>query len=305
MRTICGPTWSARRTRVPTPWSRRRPRGVAFVITALLKKAVELNPNFANAYADLSQVMSRRNAPIEATLPLARRAMSLEPSEANHRINAGWLLVSANRLAEAKVEAQRALALADDDKERERAQELLAAASRSQTTGPAREAGPEQACEAGQGPACLLAGLVLRDGTNGTTDPARAAQFFEKACAAGELDGCVAFGLVLERGEGVAKDPKRSVEVLSRACDGGLPQGCSELGYLHLGRGTVQGRKQAAVLLRRACEGVDAPACNALATLYETGLGVVRNLAQARNLYAQACAAGYQPACPKAPTSRK
>jgi TPR repeat protein len=273
---------------------------------AALKKAVELNPNFADAYTDLSWVMSKRNAPIDTTLPLARRAVSLEPTEADHRINAGWLLVSANRLAEGKVEAQRALALAGDDKDRGRAQELLAAASTPQSAGPAHaRIGPEQACEAGQGSACLVAGIVLRDGTNGTTDPARAAQFFEKACGAGELDGCVALGLALERGEGVAKDPKRSVEVLSRACDGGLPQGCSELGYLHLGRGTVQGRKQAAALLRRACEGGDAPACNALATLYETGLGVVKSLTQARNLYAQACAAGYQPACPKAPTPRK
>ena len=272
---------------------------------AELKKAVALNTSFADAYTDLSWVMSKRKAPIETTLPLARRAVSLEPTDANHHVNAGWLLLAANRLAEAKAEAQQALALADDDKDRGRAQELLAAASRAPSAVPAHQDDPQQACEAGHGPACLLAGLALRDGANGITDRARAAQLFEKACAAGELDGCVALGLALERGDGVAKDPKRSVEVLSRTCEGGLPQGCSELGYVYVGRGTVEGRKRAAVLLRRACEGGDAPACDGLGTLYETGLGVIKNLKQARDLYAQACAAGYQPACPKAASPEK
>ncbi len=266
---------------------------------AALKTAIELNPNFADAYAELSWVMSKRKANIETTLPLARRAVSLEPSEANHRLNAGWLLLAANRLAEAATEAQQALALADDERDRGRAQELLAAASDRSSASPVHEVGPEKACEAGQGQACLIAGLRLREGTHGSPDQAGAARYFEKACQAGELAGCVALGLALERGEGVAKDLKRSVELLSRACDGGLPQGCSELGYVHLGRGTPAGRKLAATLLRRACEAGEAPACGALASLYETGLGVVKDLKRARDLNAQACAAGHQPACEK------
>ncbi len=282
------------------------PEGLARAEVAL-KRAVELNPHSAYAHTELSWVMAHQKAPIDTTLPLAERAMSLEPMEADHRINAGWLLLSANRLAEARAEAQRALALAADERDRSRARELLGATSSRAPnemrpgSAPVPVPDPEPACAAGQASACVAAGVALRDGTRGIRDVARAAQLFEKACGAGELAGCVALGLALDQGEGVPKDAARALEHLTRACDGGLAQGCAELGYVQLGQGTPRGYQQAAASLRRACDGGDAQGCSGLAALYEAGLGVARDQARAHKLYAQACAAGYQPACANAP----
>lgn len=58
-------------------------------------------------------------------LALIRRAIMLEPREASHRLRAGGVLLQQGKVDEARVDAQAALTLAVDDRERAAAQNLL------------------------------------------------------------------------------------------------------------------------------------------------------------------------------------
>ena len=60
-----------------------------------------------------------------ALVALIRRAISIEPRESLHRLRAAAVLGAHGKLAEAKADAQAALALATDDDERKRAQSML------------------------------------------------------------------------------------------------------------------------------------------------------------------------------------
>ena len=55
---------------------------------AAFRRAVELNASFAGAHASLARAMAKRGAPLAETLPLALRAVELEPAEVEHRLTA-------------------------------------------------------------------------------------------------------------------------------------------------------------------------------------------------------------------------
>jgi TPR repeat protein len=58
-----------------------------------------------------------------------------------------------------------------------------------------------------------------------------------------------------------------------------------------------QDLRRAARLFDRACAGGVPESCAMLASMYESGVGVARNLGRAGSLYGMACAAGHRPAC--------
>jgi tetratricopeptide (TPR) repeat protein len=92
-------------------------------IDTLLSKAIERNVRYAAAYAWLGDIRAARGAP--SGMGLIRRAIALEPREARHRLRAAHVLIREGRPAEARIEAQAALKLAEDEQERRDAQELL------------------------------------------------------------------------------------------------------------------------------------------------------------------------------------
>ena len=93
-------------------------------IDGLLSKAIERNIRYAAAYAWLGEIRAANGTP-DVGLGLIRRAISLEPRHASHRLRAAHVLLDQNKPHEARADAQAALALADDDRERREAQQLL------------------------------------------------------------------------------------------------------------------------------------------------------------------------------------
>lgn len=90
---------------------------------ALLSKAIERNERFAVAYGWLGDLRAARKQP--NGLEFIRRAIVLEPMQPHHRLRAASVLLQDGKAAEARVEAQAALTLAEDDGDRRQAQALL------------------------------------------------------------------------------------------------------------------------------------------------------------------------------------
>ena len=92
---------------------------------ARLKRATELNPEFAEAYSALAQLYVLRGDKLEAALDLTRMAAKLEPGVFSHKVNIGYVLLRMQRTADAKALGVRLQALARTDEERSAAQAYL------------------------------------------------------------------------------------------------------------------------------------------------------------------------------------
>lgn len=98
-----------------------------------LTRAVQLNPRFASAYAALGEARSALKEPPDATLPLVRRAISLEPSNPWHRLAAARVHWRSGNLDEAAAEVRTALRVADTDEARDRARDLASQIEKART----------------------------------------------------------------------------------------------------------------------------------------------------------------------------
>jgi tetratricopeptide (TPR) repeat protein len=74
-----------------------------------LRRALNLNPDFAPALAKLAFVYGEQNANLEEALRLTQRAIELEPKNPYHYINAGHFLLSMDRFDEAREYGQKGL----------------------------------------------------------------------------------------------------------------------------------------------------------------------------------------------------
>jgi Flp pilus assembly protein TadD len=92
---------------------------------ASLEKAVQLNSQFAPAYESLAQAYSRSPETQKQAVSAAIKAVQLDPATLSYSINLAYLLVSSNRLPEARIMAQRILAAATSPGEKEVANSLL------------------------------------------------------------------------------------------------------------------------------------------------------------------------------------
>src|SRR5262249_19835863 len=90
---------------------------------------------------------------------------------------------------------------------------------------------------------------------------------------------------------------QRSHDDLQTNCDRGVIRDCLTLGFqLAYGAGTHD-YQSGRTLLKRACDGGELFACPYLGALYEKGLGVAKDAAQALSIYRSACDAGNPLAC--------
>jgi TPR repeat protein len=228
---------------------------------AALRRAVELNPAFADAHATLARVMAERGAPLADTLPLAARAAQLEPGEIEHSLNALRLTAWAGGVAEARKQAETLLARTSGE-DRAKVEALVA-----ELTGDRPPIGVEAdvgaTCAGGDAEACASLARSLERGEGPAANPARAARLYEGACATGDRDACGRLGALLREGRGVAKDTRRAHTLLARACNGGSPFACGELGALLLegGQGVPADPERGRALLERACELGHAESC--------------------------------------------
>ncbi|MBZ5701275.1 MAG: tetratricopeptide repeat protein [Acidobacteriia bacterium] len=77
--------------------------------TSDLEKAIQINPNFAPAYATLSFFYLARPETKDKAFSAAKRAVELAPGELQYAINLGHILLALNRVEDAGILAQRIL----------------------------------------------------------------------------------------------------------------------------------------------------------------------------------------------------
>jgi len=92
-----------------------------------LRRAIELNVNFAPAYSALAHLYVLRDEKLEDALALAGKAAMLEPGVQAHVINIGYVLLRMRNMKEAARIAERSLSQARTPEELQAAHQLLAA----------------------------------------------------------------------------------------------------------------------------------------------------------------------------------
>ncbi len=125
---------------------------------------------------------------------------------------------------------------------------------------------------------------------------------FERGCALGDPSSCDSVAIVyLYRPKVAKRDRAAARRWWTRACDGGLTESCEQLAaLLVVGKDGMEKDVAGALDLRtRACDTADYT-CGALAQMIADGVGVRPDPARARELYARACKAGDDDACPAA-----
>ncbi len=95
-----------------------------------LRKAIELNAEFAPAYSALAGHYAMRGIKMEDALQLATKAAQLEPGVLVHHINAARVLLRMERAEEAEGVAQRSLKAARNDNDRTMILDFLSEATR-------------------------------------------------------------------------------------------------------------------------------------------------------------------------------
>ncbi len=90
-----------------------------------LKKAIELNPNFAPAYTVLAQLYVVRGEHLDEAMAAARKAVQLEPGNLSHHLSVANVLMRMERIADAQTLVERVLAAAKKLEDRMEAEQFL------------------------------------------------------------------------------------------------------------------------------------------------------------------------------------
>jgi TPR repeat protein len=145
-------------------------------------------------------------------------------------------------------------------------------------------------CNTGDAKACNFVGAIYATGLQGVKiDVVQAYTFFQKACNGGHATGCGNLANAFYNGLGVTADRARAVQLYQRACDlGGVPA-CVDLGVIYRD-GKVQAKNPtyAAQIFQRACD-LSAASCVSIASMYEMGIGVTKDIPRAVSLYQRSC----------------
>jgi tetratricopeptide (TPR) repeat protein len=108
-------------------------RGEDAAIESNLRRSIELNPEFAPGYDTLAMFYAMRNRRLDEAHTLDLRAVELEPSRLNFRIDCAYVLTEQRQFAEAIGVLQTALRLARTPQEVEAVQTPLAGLEKYQT----------------------------------------------------------------------------------------------------------------------------------------------------------------------------
>jgi tetratricopeptide (TPR) repeat protein len=90
-----------------------------------LRRAIQLNPDFALAYSMLALAYAAHDARLEEALRLARHAVELEPGTLEHQLRVGSVLLRMDRVEGAQHIAQRVRAAAKTEEDRVAATDFL------------------------------------------------------------------------------------------------------------------------------------------------------------------------------------
>jgi TPR repeat protein len=90
-----------------------------------------------------------------------------------------------------------------------------------------------QACDMGDGPACVFAGQMHEYAHGTPKDDARAATLYGRACDLRWAAGCYNLAIMVDRGRGVPQDRARAADLYQTACTAGAKQACDKAKELH------------------------------------------------------------------------
>jgi len=163
----------------------------------------------------------------------------------------------------------------------------------------------KKACDAGNAGGCGEYGTMYLTGRGVPLDGKRALDLLTQACEWGELDACTVAGDVFALGfEGIPKNPEKAAQTYKRYCDEGKVSGActAYAGVLVQGNGVKKDAPAAIALFKAAANGsgYDKPYIDAYADLgnvYEQGLGVMRDYAEAASYFRTGCDAGSLKSC--------
>ena len=249
-------------------------------------------------------------------MSLIRRAIVIEPNEAHHRLRLAGVLLRQGKPAEARIEAQAALTLADTDEERRDAERLVASATKAAATAAARTAPLSTAPPAATAPATAAAGGASNASPGTAPGSLDDMQALNKSCQSGDNTACGRLlpvveaecaqkvasacgfaGFLHERGRGVAADAARAAGFYRQSCDAGDRLGCVGFALLQArGSGVTKDGARAQATLNELCAGGLLEACTQLAILVVPG-GTPADLARGRELLTKACDGQHARAC--------
>lgn len=289
-------------------------RGASEKIAATLQKAIELDPEFANALSYLAEIKSDLDQ-AEAAIDLAQRAIRAEPGSSYHRMALARALWNAREADRALEAARSALKVAETDQERGNAQRFLnfAASSppppvrpvSSPITQPAESDAPKVTVGAASAKGSVsignvgeLAGIMqacisMRD------DKAcgKAAPLLSAQCDGKEGYACRALGSLHDGGFGVPKDKTKAGLAYDKGCRAGDQSSCARHAVLELqGFVMTQTGEGAFPTLKRLCEEKVDDACVGWA-LIMTSRKEWRDIPKARALLDSSCQAGNPESC--------
>jgi TPR repeat protein len=295
-------------------WQPNASREVFTEIEQALTKAVELNPRYAAAYAWLGETKAFLGT--GESVGLIRRAIVIEPNEARHRLRLAGVLLRQGKPAEARIEAQAALTLADTDEERRDAERLVESATKAAATAAARSALPSPSPAATSAPATAAVGGASNPSPGTAPESLEDMQALNKSCQSGDNTACGRLlpvveaecaqkvasacgfaGFLYERGRGVAADAARAAGFYKHSCDAGDRMGCVGFALLQArGSGVTKDGAKAQATLNELCAGGLLEACTQLAILVVPG-GTSADLARGRELLTKACDGQHARAC--------
>lgn len=145
-----------------------------------------------------------------------------------------------------------------------------------------------EACDAGDGEACLELGAVEAIET-----PKKAITYYRRACVLGFASGCRLLGEAYVSGTGVTRDHTKGRTLLRQACDVADVDACFSLA-------SVPGVRDRLELLERACGAQIAEACYRLGSHYSDNplsAGMPAIYEKATSYFQEACDTGHQQGC--------
>ena len=112
----------------------------------------------------------------------------------------------------------------------------------------------------------------------------------KKSCDKGSAVDCFTLAGMQARGEGMPRDASKAEGLYKKACNGNHAPACLE-------QSRLAKPDEAVKLLDRACTLQSGEACGLLATRYQSGDGVEKNMTRAGEIHQKACDGGWGASC--------
>ena len=100
-------------------------RGDPALVEGYLRRSLAINPQFVPAMRILSQLLAAQLEKLPEALELAQKAAALEPADMSHRLRIAEVLAAMERTDEAAARAEKVLAIARREEDRDAAKALL------------------------------------------------------------------------------------------------------------------------------------------------------------------------------------